>query len=254
MRVMLASEAGSPDVRNDDWAGATSTGIAVVLDGLSESGPTGCRHGTGWYVHQLGTRLLAGAGDPAVTLADALAGAIDGVAAAHRDDCDLGHPGSPAATVAAVRPRGRDGLEYLVLSDAVVVLDQPAEPVALTDLSVRGHIPEAVDLAALITAQQLVRNRPDGYWVAQHDPAAAGHAITGSADGLSGALVLSDGAAAAVTAYGAVTWRELLDVAYEKGPGDAIALTRELERHDRDRAVWPRYKTHDDATVVVWRP
>ena len=82
MRVMLASEAGSPDVRNDDWAGATSTGIAVVLDGLSESGPTGCRHGTGWYVHQLGTRLLAGAGDPAATLTDALAGAIDGVAAA----------------------------------------------------------------------------------------------------------------------------------------------------------------------------
>src|SRR5918995_1797402 len=116
MRVMLASEAGSPDVRNDDWAGATSTGIAVVLDGLSESGPTGCRHGTGWYVHQLGSHLLNRAADPAVTLAD-----------------------------------------------AVVVLDQPAEPVALTDVSVRGHIPEAVDLAALITAQQLVRNQPDGY-------------------------------------------------------------------------------------------
>jgi hypothetical protein len=27
MRVMLASEAGSPDVRNDDWAGATSTAV-----------------------------------------------------------------------------------------------------------------------------------------------------------------------------------------------------------------------------------
>jgi hypothetical protein len=254
MRVMLASAAGSPDVRNDDWAGATSTGIAVVLDGLSEAGPTGCHHGTGWYVHQLGARLLALAAEPALTLADALAGSIDTVAAAHRDDCDLGHPGSPAATVAVVRPRGRDGLEYLVLSDAVVVLDQPAEPVAITDLSVRGHIPEAVDFAALITAQQVVRNRPEGYWVAQHDPAAAAHAIVGNADGLAGALLLSDGAAAAVTAYSAVTWRELLDVAYEKGPGDAIALTRELERQDRDHTVWPRHKTHDDATVIVWRP
>ena len=60
-------------------------GLAVVLDGLSapDGTGTGCRHGTPWYVSQLGPRLLTLAADPACSLVDALAEAIRQVAGLH---------------------------------------------------------------------------------------------------------------------------------------------------------------------------
>jgi hypothetical protein len=260
MRIALASEAGRPGVRNDDWAGATAAGVAVVLDGLTEDGPTGCVHGTGWFVHQLGSRLLTIAGDPARPLSDVLAAAIGDIARLHGDRCDLTHPGSPAATVAILRSTGTGGFEYLVLSDAVAVFDIGPEPLVVTDRRVLQHLPElsapAVGgnpeaLGRLIQAQQRIRNRPGGYGVAQHDPVAARHVVSGTVDGVTGAALLTDGAAVAVVEFAALTWRELLEVAYAAGPSDVIALTREVERRDADRVIWPRFKTHDDATVVV---
>ena len=259
-QVSVASEPGNPGVRNDDWAGATASGIAVVVDGVTESGETGCVHGTAWYVHQLGSRIIASAGTRARTLADSLAEAIAEVRAGHGGGCDLSHPGSPAATVAALRVRD-DVVEYLVLSDAVVVLDTGPEPLVVTDPSARLALPElAADaargtqtLATLIEAQQRLRNRPGGYWLAQHDPQAAAHALTGSVANVDGAVLLTDGAALLVTDFGAISWRELLDVVYASGPAGLLAATREVELRDASRTVWPRYKTHDDATAIALR-
>src|SRR6476620_10133312 len=115
MRVELASEPIAPDRDNLDWAGATPT-VAVVLDGLTEGPATGCRHGTGWYVGQLGARLLAYAGT-GQDLADCLAAAITGVGRLHEDICDLAHPGTPCTTVTMIRRRGRH-TDYLVLADS----------------------------------------------------------------------------------------------------------------------------------------
>jgi hypothetical protein len=56
---------------------------------------TGCRHGTPWFVGQLGQRLLTLASDPTRSLVDALAEAIRQVAGLH-PDCDL--------TIRAPRP------------------------------------------------------------------------------------------------------------------------------------------------------
>jgi hypothetical protein len=97
MRAALATQPGSPDAANEDWAGVLAAGLAVVLDGLSapDGTGTGCRHGTPWYVSQLGPRLLALAADPARSLADALAEAIRQVAGLH-SGCDLHHPGTPS--------------------------------------------------------------------------------------------------------------------------------------------------------------
>jgi hypothetical protein len=82
MRAALATESGSPDAANEDWGGVLAPGLAIVLDGLSapDGTGTGCRHGTPWYVNQLGPRLLALASDPSRSLADALAEAIRQVA------------------------------------------------------------------------------------------------------------------------------------------------------------------------------
>jgi hypothetical protein len=87
--------------------------------------------------------------------------------------------------------------------------------------------------------------------VAQSDPAAAAHALTGELTGVRAALLLSDGAALLATLFGATSWRELVDLGLTGGPDAIITATRELEARDPDRSVWPRYKTHDDATAVV---
>jgi hypothetical protein len=104
MRAAIATQAGSQDTANEDWAGVLAPGLAVVLDGLSapDGTGTGCRHGTPWYVSQLGPRLLALASDPSRSLADALAEAIRQVASLH-PGCDLTHPGTPSATVVLLR-------------------------------------------------------------------------------------------------------------------------------------------------------
>ncbi|QDY05758.1 hypothetical protein FJK98_00115 [Micromonospora sp. HM134] len=108
-------------------------------------------------------------------------------------------------------------------------------------------------LFTLIREQQQVRNRPGGYWVAQVDPSAAAHAISGVVDDVRGAALLSDGAALLVTDFSAMDWSGLLTFAYEQGPSALIAATREYEDRDPDGLIWPRYKHRDDATAVVCR-
>lgn len=264
MRVSAASESGRSDGRNEDWCGATDH-IAVVLDGLSEGPETGCQHGTPWYVHQLGTRILTLAEEPNLSLAAALATAIRQVAELHRGTCNLEHPGSPGSTAAIVRRR-YETVDYLVLADSVVVLDRSGAPLVITDRAVNNFEPEKAMAAAagagkpdrralddLIEAQQKVRNRPGGYWIAQVNPDAALHAQTGSLPGaeVRGAVLLSDGAALLVTDFKVMDWRRLLTLAYERGPGELIAMTRQLEDRDPHGVVWPRYKHRDDATAIV---
>jgi hypothetical protein len=123
MRAAIASQAGSQDFANEDWAGVLAPGLAVVLDGLSapDGTGTGCRHGTPWYVRQLGPRVLAQAADPSHSLVDALAEAIRQVASLH-PGCDLTHPGTPSATMVLLRAHD-EGADYLTLADAVLLLD-----------------------------------------------------------------------------------------------------------------------------------
>jgi hypothetical protein len=257
MRVSLDSQPGHPDGPSLDWGGCTDR-LAVVLDGVTESEQTGCRHGTEWFVHQLGARLLLHLGDDGTAMTDGLAQAIDEVAWLHRETCDLSHPGSPSTTVAVVRRRG-DRTDYLVLSDAVVVIAYPeADPLAVVDNSVKAVTQHLVsqasgDLTALIELQQGYRNTPEGYWIAQTSPDAAYHALTGTRVGSTGAVVASDGAALLVTEFGLLNWRSYVELAYQQGAAGIIAATRAAELDDPECTRWPRYKRHDDATAVVCR-
>jgi hypothetical protein len=257
MRVAIDTEPARPSHSNLDWAGST-TNTAIVLDGLTEGPETGCIHGTGWFVHQLGVRLLLHAADANSALTDCLAQAIGQVAELHRDGCDLSHPGSPCTTVAMIRQRGQE-TDYLVLSDAAVVLDRPGfDPLAVIDASHR-RISDRLDaqadgdLVRFIQKQQGYRNTQDGYWVAQNDPAASAHALTGSVSGAVGAVVASDGAALLCTEFGQMDWRGYLELAYREGPTGLIAATRRAELSDPERTRWFRYKVSDDATAVVCR-
>ncbi|SDR79973.1 protein phosphatase 2C domain-containing protein [Actinopolymorpha singaporensis] len=276
VQVTYASEPGSPDLDNEDFLSAGPR-LAVVLDGVTPMvrTDTGCRHGVAWYAQTLGGHLvrLAGRddgrhdGQDTVPLADCLAEAIVATRDAHSGTCDLAHPDSPAATVAAVRLRG-DVLDYLVLADSAVLLDLgdqrlnplPAEDgiVVITDhragdvgrrLRAEGEVPSAPRVRSH-------RNRPGGYWVAADRPESAYEALSGTVDatGLRRLAVATDGATRLVDTFGSYDWRGALDAIEADGPAAWIARTREAER--ADAAAEParrrgRGKVHDDASVVM---
>ena len=194
MQVTLASRRSPDATSNEDFIAATAS-VVVVVDGASVPPglATGCMHGTAWFAHRLGTQLLGLLTTQAGhSPADSLAQAISEVATMHADTCDLGHPGSPSATVAILREQPQT-IDYLVLGDTTILLEEPAGIRVLTDdrlehvaasqhgamhQQATGSADHARSFAELVTEQRRHRNHPDGFWVASTDPAAAQHALT----------------------------------------------------------------------------
>jgi Protein phosphatase 2C len=134
MQVTLASRHSPDTASNEDFIAATA-GVVVVIDGASVPAGlgTGCSHGTAWFAHRLGTQLLALlTTQPDHSPADSLAQAITDVAALHADTCDLGHPGSPSATVAILREQP-EAVDCLVLGDTTILLEEPTGLRIVTD-------------------------------------------------------------------------------------------------------------------------
>ncbi|MCW6006407.1 hypothetical protein K1W54_17760 [Micromonospora sp. CPCC 205371] len=257
---MASVAAGRAGRVNEDFVGAVPT-AAVLVDGAG--GVSGmelvCRHGTAWHAYRLGTELVGllplGADR---TLAALLAEAIERVADAHRATCDLADPRSPWATVGILRLR--DGhADYLVLGDAVAVLDRAGAPLAVSDhREVALAQPYRSALAALgegsaeyeqvsregTRVMRANRNRPGGYWVAKEDPRAAAEAITGSCSlaELTGAALLSNGASRIVDRFGLAGWPEVLALLASSGPAEVIARVRQAEASQAVAA--------DDATIA----
>jgi hypothetical protein len=266
MHAAIATQAGTQDTANEDWAGVTAPGLAVVLDGLSapDGVKTGCRHGTPWFVNQLGPRLLAQACDPSRSLADALAEAIRQVASLH-PGCDLTHPGTPSSTVVLLRALDQQ-VDYLALADAVLLLDTTDGLSVVSDVRVARLAAKEREAAEhpsgsalklrrrvqFTKALRRARNQPGGYWVAAADPQAASQAITGSLPGktLQRAALLSDGASRLVDVFKLATWEELLALLDETGPEELLRQVRAAEAADPDSRQWPRTKRSDDATAV----
>lgn len=264
MTPNLASLPGADDAPNEDFA-AFQDGTVVVLDGLTARTESGCVHGVPWFVRQLAAAVLRHAHSGP---ADALRRAITETAARHGATCDLQHPGTPSAMVAIVQEAG-DRLRYLVLGDATVLLDRPAGIDVVTDGRVQGTAAaeraaaDALPLGSPEKRRALVRmkhaeiaarNVPGGYWVANTDPAAVDHALTGdvSRTDLRAVAVLTDGAARLAEDFAATNWRGLLDLLRDAGPAALLARVRELEDADADAERWPRNKKSDDATAVYW--
>jgi Protein phosphatase 2C len=267
MHAAITTQAGSPDAANEDWAGVLVPGLAVVLDGLSapDGTGTGCRHGTPWYISQLGPRVLTLASDPSRSLADALAEAIRQVASLH-PGCDLHHPGTPSATVVLLRAL-EERADYLALADATLLLDTADGLRVISDARVNqlagkeraaaNQVPVGSALklrrrVQLTRALRRARNRPGGYWVAAADPRAASQAVTGTlpATSLRRAVLLSDGASRLVDLFELATWEELLALLDETGPEELLRQVRAAEVVDPEGRQWPRTKRSDDATAV----
>ncbi|MFB7763578.1 hypothetical protein [Streptomyces xiamenensis] len=268
MEVSAASVPGSSTVENQDGFYSTRT-MAIVLDGLSVPAglPMGCRHSTPWLVHQIGTGLISRAEGAEVSLATALAATIEAVNDLHGESCDLSRGTVPASTAVILRQRG-EHLDYLVLSDSVLLLDIGDELKVVTDNRVEdvaresmksalsspiGTREHAEKVSELVRVQQGLRNVEAGYWVASTAPEAASQAITGtvSLSRVKRAALLTDGATRLVDTFSHLTWSQLFQVLEDSGPSALISKTREQEDADPEGVRWPRFKKSDDATALL---
>lgn len=257
MRFSAATEAGTAGKPNEDWVAVSPNG-AVVLDGVTvfDEIETGCKHGTPWYVSQLGTRLLAVTSVPGVSLRSALARAISEVADLHADTCDLGQVGAPSAAVAVVRI-GEHSVEYLVLADVTILLDSAEGLTVVTDQRVSETVTDLADQEdagnEVMKRRERYRNREGGYWVAAADPAVAQHAEAGQAPvmGIRAIGLMSDGVTRLVSPFKHATWPGILSAALNSGPSSVIKDVRNVEAFDAGRKCWPRFKVSDDATMAV---
>jgi hypothetical protein len=230
MRVVLATEPGTPGWPNEDFA-AVAPGAAVLLDGCTtwpRGTETGCVHGVAWYARTLGGAFLSAiTADPPVPLAESLSAAITEVRNQHADTCDLSNPATPAATVTAVRVTAA-GFDLLALADSVLVADygDGRPPLVITD----------THRAASATTD------------------AAGRAYTATlpSTGLRGIALLSDGATRITDKYGLLSWSAMLAVIRDEGPAQLIRHVRAAEDSDPGCTRWRRSKARDDATIIYW--
>jgi hypothetical protein len=204
------------------------------------------------------------------TLTELLAEGIKTVSSLHDGTCDLAHPGSPSATVIMLRHTD-DALEWLVLADSVLLLDVigTTEPVVICDdreAQVGAHHRAEMDALdsgsdehisahrRYVETLRSYRNRDGGFWVAATDPLAADQALTGSmpADLVRAAALLSDGASRLVDRFNLATWHEALDILNQHGPAGLLSRVRTAERSDPRGERWPRGKTFDDSSALVW--
>ena len=269
--MYLATRPGRDDKPNEDYVAAAvgTFAQAVLLDGAGGPSelPTGCHHGTPWYVAQLGEAAMAQMRNPLIGLDIALLRAISWVTQEHRDyACDLDHPGTPSSTVVMLRCT-TDRVEYLVLGDSTFVADVNGEIITVSDKRIdavgadlyqamaalpTGTPEHQVARVAFVENQRRMRNRRvGGYPIASNDPDAALEALVGSfpADDVNRIALLSDGATRFVE-FGLGTFVDALDILGSSAPEMLFDRVREAEASDPVGARWPRAKRQDDIAAA----
>ena len=267
---------GRPDRPNEDAYAILPT-LAVVADGATSPPKLGdgCSHGPAWYARRLVAFVVDAHSDaPDSKPADLLASAITATTAAHADTCDVGHPGTPSATVGIMTFHPAGSIRWLVLGDCTLVIDAGLGIEVVCDerlsntseaeraaVKVPGGASNEVEhvrrIEALVVAQRAYRNRPGGFWVAAANPQAAYEAYSGEielagSNAVSRAALLTDGASRIIDIYGTLTWKSALDLMAAAGPADLLGKLREVERADQAARTYPRIKLSDDATAIFF--
>ncbi|RBM23273.1 protein phosphatase 2C domain-containing protein [Streptomyces sp. PT12] len=262
MRTQSTTVPGTPGRPNEDYAATAvpaegSGGALVLLDGVTARFPDqGCSHEVSWYVARLGGALLELSGSRRdLSLTDCLASAISRTADAHRGTCDLSHPRTPQSTVVCAR-WDEAAVEYLVLSDSVLLLGEPdgtVRPVLDTRLDDLGPAARGLPRESRGAFVESLRNAPGGFFTAAADPAVAELAVTGAVtrERVRALAAVTDGLGRWVETFRLGGWPELFAALLTRGPERAIAEVRAAEAADPDGAAFPRGKAHDDASAVV---
>ncbi|WP_418959094.1 hypothetical protein [Streptomyces tritici] len=256
MRTELVSVPGSPERPNEDWAAAVlpaagAGGTVAVLDGVTPpTGAVGCVHTVPWFTARLGGALTELSGSRRdMTLTEILSSAIERTANAHRDTCDLSHVRTPQATVALAR-WDEETVEYLVLSDAVLLLQSPSGAVTAVRDDRLDRVPR--EILRSHEATDRLRNREGGFFTAAADPAVARRAVTGTTPRarVRALAALTDGAARWVELFGAGDWADCCALLAKEGPRGLVDRVRAREAADGEAGGVRRWKLHDDATAV----
>ncbi|MBL1085877.1 protein phosphatase 2C domain-containing protein [Streptomyces actinomycinicus] len=258
MRTELVSEPGDTTRPNEDFAAvglpaSGQGGCVIVLDGVTPpGGGTGCAHSVPWFTARLGgalTELTVSGRD--LTLPEVLERAIRRTADAHAGTCDLSHPRTPQATVVLTRWSAAS-VEYLVLSDSVLLVQGPGGTVTLLQDDRLDRLPRAA-LATDALIDTHLRNKEGGFFTAAADPSVAARAVTGTLPRheVRALVALTDGATRWTEKFREGDWTALFDLVAKEGARSLVDRVRELEAADRtERTFLGRGKTHDDATAV----
>jgi hypothetical protein len=239
----------------------------VVLDGASgtDSGVT-----VSQYVDYLVNDLVEALdSDPAALLTGALSASIESTAAA----LDL-HPGrAPSSTVSIVR-RSTTVVDVLILGDSPVYvahngkIDRLSDNrLALLELPSRTRLFERLaaghgydnhrhkELACQMPSEKAAyRNRPGGYWIAEADGQAGVNALVYSypAHDVPWCAILTDGVDEPASHLGIA----VEDLAVMEGNElcETLYQIHHWEKYtDPNAKLLPRFKCHDDKTIVVVR-
>jgi hypothetical protein len=240
----------------------------VLLDGASSPDPAPLDGG--WYAETLGQEFITRMDRaPSNDLRSLLAESIGCVAREH----NLVPGSAPSSTVAIAR-WGSGRIDALVLGDSVIVairrdgrVDELCDDRLAGVASAKRHTYQdrlrsgsGYDeehrriLGELFAEERRVRNRPDGYPIAEADPQAAYDALTcaWSASALHAVVLASDGASAGVSQYNIFsTWNALLDAATAKGGDEVLRAVNTAEKSDASGRRWPRSKMHDDKSLAI---
>ncbi|MFC0599541.1 hypothetical protein [Streptomyces palmae] len=256
MRIELATSPGDPQRPNEDYVSVALPasgvgGVLVLLDGVTPPpDEDGCIHGVPWFTARLGGALLELSGSRRdMPLADCLSSAIERTTEVHRHTCDLSHALTPQSTVVAAR-WDETTVEYLVLSDSVLLLEGP-------DGAVTPVLDDRIDrLRAAGHRLAGLRNIEGGFFTAAADPRVAGRAVTGSTprDRVRALAALSDGAGRWVEVFREGDWSQCFALLRKEGPQALIDQVRAAEDADPTGTRFPRGKAYDDAAVVFAQP
>ncbi|MEV0220141.1 hypothetical protein [Streptomyces sp. NPDC050704] len=257
MRTELISVPGDPARPDEDYASvglpaSGQGGSLVVLDGVTPPATdAGCLHSVPWFTARLGGAL----GELSVsrrdlTLSEVLGHAIARTADAHRTTCDLSHPRTPQATVVLAR-WSPESVEYLVLSDSVLLVESPTGTVTPLLDDRLSRVPRAALTTHAVTDATL-RNKEGGFFTAAADPSVAARAVAGvlPRTDVRTLTALTDGATRWVEKFQEGDWTALLTLIRKEGAQSLIDRVRALELADTDGVFLGRSKRHDDATVA----
>jgi hypothetical protein len=259
--MMQTASAQLPEGGGEDRVYVTSDAV-IVLDGASAFLPVTVPPSA--YVDALGNNLLDQLKDTAA-LQTALREAIR--ATARQLGLEPGH--SPSSTVTMVRKTTAD-MECLVLGDSLIafpdqtIIDERISHVAqhyrtrYRDRLRSGHGYDQDHremLRKLQAAQARHRNRANGYWIAEADPAAADHAFTvkRSLASTPWAVLATDGAYKTMTHLGLTDWSTIATASSEALHQILTDCQRWEDVSDPDGRKFPRAKPHDDKSLAATR-
>ncbi len=256
---------GGSGIGQDRWLSTLNS--VAVLDGASSFSPSTATASD--YVDLLASALRRRLDDLNVDLPELLAESIREVVGRLDVPAHIG----PSSTVLIARKRA-SVLEVLALGDSTALIaTKKGEIHRVTDArlggvahdmrrtyrerlqSGSGYDEEHKFLMSKLQEVEVqYRNVPNGYWIAESEPRAAGEAVSRQfpCNLIEWCVLATDGAQRIVD-HLEIGWERVANLPKGDLDGFLQRLHDWEETEDRNGVLLPRAKRHDDKTIVIWR-